>query len=129
MTVFRPRGLSDPAWQVEASALDLIYQTLENTNIDRARHGLPVLMDADMTVAQRVNAVGFVLGGPQTPESVAAAGAQVVSLLAWMLRAENMRPELGDAPAFNPLGGASRGVGRCICAAGPGTNPGCQVHP
>jgi len=30
---------------------------------------------------------------------------------------------------FHPLGGASRGVGRCICAAGPGTNPACPVHP
>lgn len=31
--------------------------------------------------------------------------------------------------SFNPLGGASRGVGRCVCAAGPGTNPACEVHP
>lgn len=30
---------------------------------------------------------------------------------------------------FNPLGGAARGVGRCTCPAGPGTNPACQVHP
>lgn len=30
---------------------------------------------------------------------------------------------------FNPLGGASRGIGRCTCAAGPGTNPSCPVHP
>lgn len=30
---------------------------------------------------------------------------------------------------FNPLGGAARGVGRCTCAAGPGTNPACPVHP
>ncbi len=29
----------------------------------------------------------------------------------------------------NPLGGAARGQGRCVCAAGPGTNPACQVHP
>jgi hypothetical protein len=29
----------------------------------------------------------------------------------------------------NPLGGAARGVGRCVCAAGPGTNPACEVHP
>lgn len=32
-------------------------------------------------------------------------------------------------PKYNPLGGAARGVGRCTCLAGPGTNPGCQVHP
>lgn len=30
---------------------------------------------------------------------------------------------------WNPLGGASRGVGHCRCAAGPGTNPTCPVHP
>lgn len=30
---------------------------------------------------------------------------------------------------FNPLGGAARGLGRCTCAAGPGTNPLCPVHP
>lgn len=30
---------------------------------------------------------------------------------------------------FNPLGGASRGIGHCSCAAGPGTNPACPVHP
>lgn len=34
-----------------------------------------------------------------------------------------------DDPAFHPLGGASRGMGRCTCAAGPGTNPSCPVHP
>lgn len=33
------------------------------------------------------------------------------------------------AVGFHPLGGASRGVGRCVCAAGPGTNPACEVHP
>lgn len=95
--VFYPRGIQLPDWQFEGDAFDLIHRTLEKTNIDRAGHGLPALMDADMTVEQRVNAVGFVLGGPQTPETVAAAGAQVVALLAWMLRAENARPELGDA--------------------------------
>lgn len=30
---------------------------------------------------------------------------------------------------FDPLGGASRGVGRCTCLAGRGTNPSCPVHP
>jgi len=37
--------------------------------------------------------------------------------------------EKAKSQGFNPLGGASRGVGRCICAAGPGTNPACPVHP
>lgn len=32
-------------------------------------------------------------------------------------------------PRFDPLGGAAHGVGRCSCAAGPGTNPACPVHP
>lgn len=34
-----------------------------------------------------------------------------------------------DMPGFNPLGGAARGIGRCACLAGPGTNPACPVHP
>lgn len=39
-------------------------------------------------------------------------------------------PEWASTPReFNPLGGAARGVGRCVCAAGPGTNPACEVHP
>jgi predicted HAD superfamily Cof-like phosphohydrolase len=38
--------------------------------------------------------------------------------------------ETDDAQTeFNPLGGAARGVGRCVCAAGPGTNPACEIHP
>lgn len=37
--------------------------------------------------------------------------------------------EFVEANKFNPLGGASRGVGKCTCAAGPGTNPSCPVHP
>lgn len=32
-------------------------------------------------------------------------------------------------PDFNPLGGGLRGVGRCTCPAGRGTNPACPVHP
>lgn len=32
-------------------------------------------------------------------------------------------------PDFNPVGGASRGVGRCTCPCGKGTDPGCPVHP
>lgn len=34
-----------------------------------------------------------------------------------------------ELPGHDPLGGAARGVGRCTCAAGPGTNPSCPVHP
>jgi hypothetical protein len=34
-----------------------------------------------------------------------------------------------DPGGFNPLGGAARGIGRCSCPAGRGTDPGCPVHP
>lgn len=30
---------------------------------------------------------------------------------------------------FDPLNGASRGVGRCTCPCGRGTDPSCPVHP
>lgn len=30
---------------------------------------------------------------------------------------------------FDPLGGAHRGVGRCTCYCGAGTDPNCPVHP
>jgi hypothetical protein len=36
---------------------------------------------------------------------------------------------LATLPDFNPLSGASRGVGRCTCPCGKGTDPGCPVHP
>lgn len=46
--------------------------------------------------------------------------------MAYDLRAQVMRGEVGR---YHPLGGASRGIGDCTCAAGPGTNPACPVHP
>lgn len=44
-------------------------------------------------------------------------------------RMDNRMRNIEREPEFNPLGGAARGVGNCVCAAGPGTNPACQVHP
>jgi hypothetical protein len=44
-------------------------------------------------------------------------------------RAQRLAAVRGGLVVFDPLGGAARGVGRCNCAAGPGTNPGCPVHP
>jgi len=42
---------------------------------------------------------------------------------------ESLGVEFTAGKELNPLGGASRGYGRCTCAAGPGTNPSCPVHP
>lgn len=41
----------------------------------------------------------------------------------------NYKLDVNYTTEHNPLGGAARGVGRCVCAAGPGTNLACQVHP
>lgn len=94
---YRPSGLPAPAWEIQRDARNLISDTLDKTNRDRQGCGLPALLDADMTVEQRTNGIKAVLSGPQDVDTVAAAGAQLTALLAWMIRAEHVRPELGDA--------------------------------
>lgn len=97
MTYYRPAGLPDPAWEIQRDARNLISNTLDKIDRDRQACGLPTLLDADLTIEQRTNGIKAVLSGPQDADTVAAAGAQLTALLAWMIRAEHSRPELGTA--------------------------------
>lgn len=94
------RGLHIAAsgWDPRGTAFEMVRRTIAKTDDDRERVGLPRLVDADMTVEQRVNAIRFVLGGEDvTPETVAAAAAQCVALLMRMLKEEDASPFTGGA--------------------------------
>lgn len=93
------RLLHDDAagWDPRGTALNMVRDTLAKINHDRARKGLPRLADADMTLEQRLNAIGFILRGPQTVETLAAAAAQLVAAMSALLRAEDASPFTGDA--------------------------------
>lgn len=87
-------------WDPRRTAFEMVRRTLVKTDDDRARVGLPRLIDADMTVAQRVNAIRFVLGGEDvSPETVAAAAAQCVALLMRMLKEQDASFSTGDEAA------------------------------
>lgn len=53
----------------------------------------------------------------------------MVGLIVEAAQMQNWQRDFGPLPAFNPVGGASRGVGWCTCPCGKGTDPGCRVHP
>lgn len=57
------------------------------------------------------------------------AGERLERILSGELKEPAHMKAIRELRDFNPLGGAHRGVGRCTCYCGPGTDPACPVHP
>lgn len=86
-------------WDPRRTAFEMVRSRLAKIDSDRVRVGQARLVDADLTVQNRVNAIGAALSGPQGPESVAAAAAMTVALLMFMLKAEDASPFTGGEAA------------------------------